>query len=142
MYKTPAYFQHEVQLIDRDWFVCWNPRKDRWQVRIWLVDSTQERTPNAAFDIIARKSVAIMTVCFYDDSFTKDIGYKPLDARTLLALKISRRNADNPDAIAHDIDESNARLEAQWDAELDYMMKDAAKHAYKHFHEPSVYLGT
>jgi len=141
MFIAPRWFQRDVQLIDRDWFVCWNPYKERWQIRMWRVDSPFDRKINTDFPTIARKSVAIETVCFYDENFTKDIGYKPLDQRTLHSLRISRKNAENPDYVLKQIDDANAKLDEEWDKEISLMAKEVAVADWKHRKELFVDFG-
>lgn len=139
MYHAPAYIQKAVSLIDKDWFVAWNPRKQRWQIRMWVGPHKQKDAE--FFYRYVTNSIAIMTVCYYDDDFEHDIGYKPLDERTLHSLRVSRRNADNPESVMQEIDEHNEKLEREFEEEIDYMMRDAAISAWKHFREPMVDLG-
>jgi hypothetical protein len=139
MNLAPLYYQRAVQLIDRDWFVAWNPRKKRWQIRMWTAPHSEKDI--RLFETYAPKSIAIMTVCYEDEETQKDIGYKPLDDRTLHALRVARRNADNPEAVMRDIDEWNEKLEESWNKEIEYMCRDAVKNTWKHFHEPMIDLG-
>lgn len=138
--EAPQYFKEEVYWINPRYFVAWNPRKGRWQIRMWT--ESPGKKDHLFFDIYVRKSIAISTVCFYDDNFERDIGYKPLDQRTIYALKLARWNADNPDAMLKDIDDTNERLEQEFDENIEYMMHDAVKAAWRHFHEPLLDLGS
>jgi len=137
--KAPYYFEREVELIDPYFFAAFNPRTQRWQIRVWKNDCAKTRID--IFGLYAHKSYVVLNVCYQDEDFN-DIGYKPLDQRTLHTLRLARRNADNPVAIAQEVDEANAKLEQEFDENVEYMMRDAAKTAWRHCREPMVDLGS
>lgn len=136
---APKWFQDEVQRIDPDWFVVFNPRRGRWQIRKWL--QTHKPSDLVCFERWAPKSIAVMTVCYQDEDNQKDIGYKELDYRTLLALKLSRWNADNPEALMRDIDEHNAKIEAEFEQGVEDMSKELAKSIWHHYREITLDMG-
>lgn len=130
--NPPRYFEEELKNIDKDFFAIFNPVIERWQIRKWIQPFMRKEKP--LFSDCIKKSIVIMTVCEYDEDH-KDSGYKPLDRRTLHALKVARKNAENPEQVLREIDEWNRKLEEGFDEEAKAMAKDAATSAWNHFHK-------
>jgi len=79
--------------------------------------------------------------CFEQGETGLDVGYKPLDYRFILDNMIGIYNVQQVKKLLYAIDQANAKLTEQADAQEDYEHRAAAKAIYKHLREPSVYLG-
>lgn len=129
----------DLQALDQNLIVVWEPKIQRWQVREWRIDGHIKRDELDPGEWI-KKSTLVTTVCFRDDQFN-DIGYKPLDQRTVLAVKLSRRYGHDPDDLQKEVDDHNERLENQADQEWAYAVQTASKYLNRYFHQPRVFLG-
>ncbi len=127
---APRWFQHEVKLIDQDYFVFFNEKKCRWEIRLWKKHFgrwTQDK------ENIANNSLLVMTCCEYDENLN-DIGFRPLDQRLLYALKKAKRNAENPLVVLREIDEANKKLEEEFDEAAEDAAREVVKSAWTIHH--------
>lgn len=132
-------FVRELRILDPDLVVVWHPRRHRWQIRQWVL-------PHGKKDELdyyewRKKSMLIRTVCYRDDEY-HDIGYHPLDDRTLYALKLSRKLSLHPEQTARMVDDHNKRMDDQWADENNDIAREVAKSIWTHYREPSLDLGS
>lgn len=135
-----SWFVKELWRQDPNLVVVWHPKKHRWQIRHWLDAHPAKPQRSVPFDVWRRKTALIRTVCYRDEEFY-DIGFHPLDSRVLYALKLSRKLSLNPEQTARMVDESNKKIEDEWQRENNDIAREVAKSIYHHYREPSVDLG-
>lgn len=133
--QAERWFQGELALINKHYFAAWNSRKHRWQIRAWK----RGARPDFRWPYREERSTVIMTVCHMDG--TRDVGFMPLDQRTLFAVKKSVRDSENPEWLLREVDESNARLEDSFDKENKLIAKELTTSVDNHFHSHTVDLG-
>jgi len=131
-------FVKELQILDPALVAVWHPRLHRWQIRQWILP--RGRKDHLDYYEWRKKAMLIRTVCYRDEEY-HDIGYHPLDQRTLYALKLSRELSIHPEKTARAVDEANKKVEAEWAAENADLAREVAKSIYHHYREPSVDLG-
>ena len=131
-------FVKDLSIQDRDLIAVWHPRVKRWQIRLWVLP--HRKGDERRYNIWRLRSLPIQTVCYRDDEYY-DIGYHPLDARVLYALKLSRHYSLNPEKTARMVDDSNKKLEDAWDADNADISREVAKSVYSHYKEPTIDLG-
>ena len=139
MFKAPTHIQRDLQAIDPVLFAVWNPKKGRWQIREWIVPYPIEWDLRN-YDLWLKKSSLCQTVCERDEMF-RDIGYRKLDNRVILAILRSRRFSENADVEAKKIDEENEEAVLKAELETDDIAKDCAKRLYHYLQRPTVYMG-
>jgi len=133
--RPERVFLRNLWAFDSRLFAIWNSRKQRWEIRRW--DRARAGRTGTWLEA-ARHSQLIMTVCHRDENFY-DVGYMPLDERTIFALKKARREGENPGVVARGIEESNERLERSFDETMGLVAKDVAIDAWRHCDTHSVY---
>ncbi len=110
--RAEKWFEKELKLIDKDYFVVWDDRIKRWVV-MW-------RHPVVG-------STSVMIVAKYDDT-GQDIGYHPLDQRVLYALKRRKKISEKGFAeLIREIDNANEELEQKFDAEEELRIRDCVR---------------
>jgi len=73
-----------------------------------------------------------MIVCKKDEDLN-DIGYHPLDARVIHALKLGKYHSDNPEALIREVDEANEDLEKEADEEAEMAQGDLNRDLKRHY---------
>jgi len=125
---SPKWFEKELSYIDPEYFVVWDGKKYRWQIRRWLTKPTV--WSRGDWDNIMKNSVLILIVKYNDDR-GRDIGYHPLDQRVLYTLKKAKKFTERPaHKILKEIDDANAELVKKAEQEEEEIIKDAAKIGY------------
>lgn len=132
------WFVRALRLLDGDLIAVWHPKINRWQIREWMLP--HRKGGERDYYYWKRRSMPIRVVCYRDED-GRDAGYHPLDERTLYALKLSRHYSLNPDATARMVDESNAKLEAEYQADNQDIAREVAKGIWHHYQEPTVDIG-
>jgi len=132
------HFVKELALFDKDLIAVWHPKKNRWQVRQWLLPHS--RGGERDYREWRTRSTLIRTVCYLNGE-GYDVGYHPLDARVLYALKLSRHYSLSPGGAGRMVDESNKKLEDAWATDNADISREVAKSVYSHYKEPSIDLG-
>jgi len=126
-------FAKELACIHPRYFAVWDDTIKRWRIRRWL-GNHNKWTPWESF------SDNVKTICM-EDEFGQDIGYAPLDQRTLDALREGLYWARHARKLFQMVDEANARRYANADIENEYIHRYGAKQIWRHFREPMVDLG-
>ena len=134
---NPQCFEREMKCIHFNYFIVWDNEINRWVIREWIVDHPTERDARIR-DLWERKSLFVSRVCIRSDDY-KDIGYKPLDQRTLFALKRTKRECEDFTRVQKEVDEHNARLEESFDKEIEYQSRYVAGRIWHKYQEPTVY---
>ena len=132
------WFVHELAVLDKDLFVAWHPKLNRWQIRLWILP--HRKGDERLYYIWKRRSMPSRTICYRDGEYY-DIGYHPLDQRVLYALKLSMKLSLNPEQTARMVDESNKKLEDEWADNNKDIAREVAKSIWTHYQEPSIDLG-
>jgi len=132
-------FQEELQCCDPRFFAVWNPKKCRWQIRLWNV-AHPTSWDLKSMDSWLKKSQLHHTVCFRNDEY-RDVGYKPLDQRTLFTIRKAVKDSENPEVTAREVDEHNEKIMLDSDKEVDLICNDLAKRLWHLNEEPTIYLG-
>jgi len=139
MYTAPNYIQQYLRAIDSVLFAVWNPKKQRWQVREWIVSHPNKRDLKD-YTLWLKKSSLCCTISEKDDSY-RDIGYRQLDYRAIRAILRSRQFSNDMDVELRKIDEENERAELEVLKTSDGIARDCAKRFFHHYQRPTVYLG-
>ena len=139
MFTAPNYIQKELKAIDPKLFCVWNPKKKRWQVRLWKV-AYPTIWDLRNFDSWLKKSYLSHTVCVRNDEYA-DVGYRRLDIRAIRTIRESRWNQENPDILAKKIDDHNEKMQLEAILKEEEISKDCGRRLYKYLRCPSVYLG-
>lgn len=132
------HFVKELALFDKDLIAVFHPKRCRWQIRFWVLPRC--RGDERHYNIWRLRSVPIRTVCYLDGE-GYDVGYHPLDARVLYALKLSRHYSLSPGGTARMVDESNKKLEDAWAADNADISREVASSIWNHYKEFRVDLG-
>jgi len=149
--KAPRYIQEELKLINPQYFAVHDPSprlysveegfltvdtRGRWLIRKWKYTHPYSQK----LDTWRFNSTPIMTLC-QESATGQDIGYEPLDMRAVHSVRQGLYNARHAKELLLSIDKSNDDLVAKAEAEEEYIFRYAAKQIYKHFREPTVFLG-
>lgn len=136
---TPdSAFTRSLSNLDKDLFAVWYPLTQRWMIRRWV--SPHRRGDEQDLYTWGKKSALVRIVCYRDKEYN-DIGYHPLDERVIYALKRSRHLGLHPERVAREVDESNKKLEAEWEADNAEISKEMATSVWSHYREATVDLG-
>jgi hypothetical protein len=138
---APRHLQRGIQEVCPRYFLDWNNRIERWEARAWT-HFYWKPTVKKIEDWI-RRAVSSYHIrrCFYSDEQGHDIGHRKLDYGFILDNKIGVWNTNRAMALLREIDARNQMIEDAANSQEDYEHRAAAKAIYKHFREPSVYLG-
>jgi len=139
MFKAPEYIQTSLKAIDRRLFCVWNSRKNRWQVRLWKIPYPMKHYMNDYYTWI-KKSRLCHTVCERGDDFA-DVGYRPVDQRTIRVINQARWNQENPDILCKEVDDHNEKIELDAIKQEEEISRDLGKKLYHYLQRPTVYLG-
>jgi len=129
--EVPSYIDKELSLINPKYFAVFDRQKKRWRVRKW--DSMTRRRN------WRENSEAIFTVK-KENAKGDDIGYSPIDMRTVATMRLGFYNARNAVRLLQEIDAANDSIVRKGDAETDYLMRNGAKRIWHNYQEPSVYM--
>jgi hypothetical protein len=132
--KPEKWFIHDLAAFDPDLFAVWDERLKRWTIRQWVVRYGRRTGIRTNW---VEKSVLVMRVCYRDEYF-HDVHYKPLDNRTLQAIRLMRWQNLNPNLTQIEIDRNNDRLEESFEADKRLIARDVAADSWRHFQTHTV----
>lgn len=150
--NAPRYIQKELNLINPLYFSVHDPRprlsyrledekyvidtQGRWHVRKWKsIHPINQRIETWMFN-----SVPILIV-HQSSPDAKDIGYMDIDMRVIHRIREGLWNALNYKKLLAKIDQSNDDLQAKAEAEEEYIHRYGAKAIWRHYQEPTIFLG-
>lgn len=142
--KPERWFSRELGLIYPDYFAFFDTELraktcdslGRWVIGRWRFKPSLYRI-NPMFP----ENFSFIMGVKREDELGADIGYMPLDMRTIDTMREGFHNARLAKEVAQKIDEDNARMIEKEEAETDYILRHATKKIWHRFQEPTIFLG-
>ena len=136
-YLAPKWFMKELKLLDKGYFAIFNPEIKRWQIRLWQPEYRER------FDIslseLLKRSYLVKSVRRERNGL--DIGFMPLDRRTLTVLRHERWNYENQKEFLRQLDEHNKRVLQKTDEYVEDACRQAVKTGYNAWKNSFLDLG-